>query len=147
VSARQKPARNSISATSLATLGLCEHQLGLTLRHGDHKATAQQEVFIARGNVAHERSLHAARATPRGAVTDRRCFIATAVYGPEAEQTNALRAWRDRVLMATRRGRLLIRIYYRLSPRVVHVLDRHPSWMPLVRRLLDRLAEVIGVQP
>lgn len=144
---RARPARHSISATSLATLGLCEHQLGLTLRHGDHKATAQQEVFLSRGKVVHEQALHAAMAAPEGASTDRRCFIATAVYGQDAVQTSALRAWRDKTLMTSWIGRAVVKVYYRLSPGVVTVLDRHPSWKAVVRWMLDRLVRALDVQP
>jgi len=143
---RVRPARGSISATSLAKLGLCEHQLGLDMKTGELKATKKQTVFLKNGTAVHERSLHAAMA-PRSRATDQRCFIATAVYGTDAEQTWALRAWRDRVLMASIPGRVLVRMYYRCSPLAVAVLARHPAWLSAVRRLLDGLVRKIGVQP
>lgn len=63
------------------------------------------------------------------AAMDRRCFIATAIYGPDAPETNFLRAWRDRVLIPTRAGRLLVRAYYATSPKLVPALtnSRHAA--------------------
>lgn len=47
------------------------------------------------------------------------CFIATAAYGSaDAEHVTILRQWRDAVLRKTKSGRLLIKIYERVSPPV-----------------------------
>src|SRR5699024_9681073 len=68
---------------------------------------------------------------------DKRCFIATAVYGPDAWQTNALRNWRDDALLPHAWGRLFIGSYYRISPAIARRLDHHPRMRATVRRLLD----------
>lgn len=67
------------------------------------------------------------------------CFIATVVYGRDAPETNALRAWRDRVLMPSLLGRALVRCYYGLSPRVVPLLRRSQRFTAIVRAALDWL--------
>jgi hypothetical protein len=76
------------------------------------------------------------------------CFIATACYGtPLAPEVEVLRAFRDRVLMGSRAGRLLVRCYYAGSPPVaawlVHDerarrLVREHAVAPLVRQLRRR---------
>lgn len=53
---------------------------------------------------------------------DRRCFVATAVFGAEAEETNYLRQWRDEVLLRTGFGRLVVRVYYYLSPKMLWLI-------------------------
>ena len=72
-------------------------------------------------------------------IVDKRCFIASQVYGGEAWQTNTLRAWRDRVLMPRATGRVDVRLYYAVSPGIARVLERWPRAAGLVRRALDRL--------
>lgn len=84
---------------------------------------------------------HFERAARRG--QDRRCFIATAVYGPEAPETRFLRAWRDRKLMPTRPGRALVRTYYLVSPLLLPLLSRHARLARLVRGALDRLVRFL----
>lgn len=77
-------------------------------------------------------------------LVDKRCFIATQVYGGEAWQTNVLRAWRDRVLMPRSAGRAAVRLYYAVSPSIAHVLARWPAGASMVRRALDRILVMLG---
>lgn len=131
----------SISATELAKLGLCELRLHLDATRGqgiETQAIAQRK---ARGNVVHARALEAARQHP-GHV-DRRCFIATAVYGPDAPETVALRAWRDATLRTHGLGRAFIRGYYALSPAVARWIETRPWAVARVRGLLDVLVRYL----
>ncbi|HMN14020.1 MAG TPA: hypothetical protein PKD55_17020 [Bellilinea sp.] len=75
----------------------------------------------------------------KSATTKDNCFIATAVYGRDAPETNALRAWRDRALMPSSPGRTLVRGYYELSPRLVPLLHRSERFTAVVRAALDLL--------
>lgn len=77
------------------------------------------------------------------ATTKDNCFIATAVYGRDAPETNALRAWRDRALMPSLPGRTLVRCYYQLSPRFLPLLQRSERFAAIVRAALDRLVHWI----
>lgn len=71
------------------------------------------------------------------------CFIATAIYGMEAPETRALRAWRDNSLLQSPMGRCAVFAYYKISPGLVPVIKRN-LWLPkLVRFLLDRLVNFI----
>ena len=140
------PAKDSISATQLAKLGLCEHQLSLDMHHGVAKATKEQTVFLDRGTKVHAKALRAAMA-PAGRGSDRRCFIATAVYGADAWQTCELRAWRDRVLLRPAAGRIAVAIYYRWSPSLVTFVRKYPAVLPGIRRGIDRLVQYVGRKP
>jgi hypothetical protein len=71
--------------------------------------------------------------------TNNNCFIATAVYGPYAPETNTLRAWRDKALMPSKLGRILVSCYYVLSPYFVTFLKRNKRVAAIVRAVLDRL--------
>jgi hypothetical protein len=56
------------------------------------------------------------------------CFIATACYGSsEHPDVIAFRDWRDRYLLRSSTGRLLVQAYYRLSPALARFLDRRQS--------------------
>lgn len=79
------------------------------------------------------------------AALDRRCFIATAIYGPDAPETNFLRAWRDRVLMSTTAGRLFVRAYYAVSPSLVPMLSRSRRGAAAVRAALNALLAMLGM--
>lgn len=74
---------------------------------------------------------------------DKRCFIATAVYGEHALETNFLRDWRDRVLMPSIPGRALVHLYYFASPRLLPALERHACLARVTRRSLDRLVRLL----
>lgn len=77
---------------------------------------------------------------------DHRCFIATAVYGHDAAETNFLRAWRDRALMPSMAGRAAVRLYYCVSPMLLPVLARHAKLACAVRAMLDRLVRFLGMR-
>lgn len=68
---------------------------------------------------------------------DHRCFIATAAFGSSlAPELNALRAFRDRRLMAHPLGRLFVRTYYRVSPSLAAFISRHEGLRAVVRATL-----------
>ena len=67
------------------------------------------------------------------------CFIASAVYGPEAEELLALRRFRDNVLCPSLLGRCFIRTYYAVSPSVASALKKSPAARARVLALLNLL--------
>ncbi len=75
---------------------------------------------------------------------NKNCFIATAIYGTDAPQTNALRKWRDTRLLTNRLGRAVVVSYYKIAPMLVPVLQRSPKLRELIRSLLDKLLRHIG---
>lgn len=50
---------------------------------------------------------------------DRRCFVATYLYGGDDLRTDKLRCFRDIVLMPSYIGRVVVRIYYVMSPLLI----------------------------
>ena len=74
---------------------------------------------------------------PQKNQTDNNCFIATAVYGRDAPETNALRRWRDEKLLISPWGRLLTQTYYLVSPYVAESIGKSVFFKRQVRRLLD----------
>lgn len=62
------------------------------------------------------------------------CFIATAVYGSyDHPAVVAFRRFRDNQLIGCVVGRLVVAIYYRVSPAIARWLIRHPRQAQLVR--------------
>jgi hypothetical protein len=133
----------SITVSELVSIVYCERKYVLDRRHGRHD-TPLVRAAAARGQLAHARFEAAGRAEMAGAnLADRRCFIATAVYGPDAAETDALRAWRDRALLPSRAGRIAVRCYYAISPAIACALARLPAIARLVRVLLNAVVACV----
>lgn len=67
------------------------------------------------------------------------CYIATAVYGSyDCPQVWVLRRYRDNVLAQTAFGKLFIRAYYAISPRLVKSYGQNKAFIQLFRSILDR---------
>ena len=146
------------TVTDIVSAVYCEQKVVLDRRHGKattaevrrkaEQGTFEHLRFEVEGYTRNPLRLLAKlgrdnrpRYTPKA---DSRCFIATQVYGPHADQTDALRAWRDTVLMPTRGGRLVVAIYYRVSPALLPVLRRSQLLTRGVRHSLDALLKRIG---
>nr|WP_328798106.1 CFI-box-CTERM domain-containing protein [Marinobacter nauticus] len=85
-----------------------------------------------RGNLKHEQF-------NRQISTDKRCYVASYLYGVEDPRTETLRQFRDNTLQCSPGGRILIAFYYWLSP-VVIKFSKRASWIDwLLRRIVDRL--------
>lgn len=132
-----------VTASDLAQMGFCEMSCYLKATQGvvDTEASAEAKRagqdehhrFHAQVTAHHNR----ARAGRPGEVTDRRCFIATAVYGDCDPRTDQLRRFRDTTLLPSVAGRVVVRLYYRFSPCLADGLRHHPWMQPVVRRILD----------
>ncbi len=72
------------------------------------------------------------------------CFIATAVYGSDAAETNLLRRWRDESLYPTLVGRFFIRAYYFVSPCFAAVISKSPVLRGFARKGLDKFVSAIS---
>lgn len=71
-----------------------------------------------------------------------RCFIATSAYdGERTETIDTLCLFRDQFLKESHSGRKLVTLYYKVSPRLAELLDRHPSMKPATRKALSWLAK------
>lgn len=67
------------------------------------------------------------------------CFIASAVYGSNTPEVVQLRRFRDNVLRPNAVGRLVIAIYYAVSPRMARIVSKNPVLANIARRALNVL--------
>lgn len=73
------------------------------------------------------------------------CYIATMVYGDyNHPQVLVLRRFRDEKLSTTPIGELFIKIYYLISPKLVHILKGHKKINIVIRKILDTLISWIN---
>lgn len=80
----------------------------------------------------------------KGEIAEWGCFVATAVYGSsESPQVQALRDFRDSVLMENALGKKFVEFYYSgAGKRAADFLSEHvPSAIPIIRRGLDALVD------
>ena len=127
---RRSTTKRAVSATQLAEMGYCEQRVLLAHRLGERTTLAQRQAR-ERGNEAHLRYFAQGLAAK-----DRRCFIASCVFGPDALETQQLRGYRDAVLLPRWWGRCLVAVYYRTAPWVCRLLERWPAGLPLARVML-----------
>jgi hypothetical protein len=65
------------------------------------------------------------------------CFIATAAYGsPMASEVIVLSQFRDRVLLRSKLGTAVVRLYYAVSPPLASCIDRKKPLKAVIRLLL-----------
>lgn len=134
--------RNSeyTSVSEIVSGVYCENKMVLDIRYG--KRQTRRVARLAKdGDRRHKEFENQGR---RKMKQDRRCYIATAIYGPDAAETQFLRDWRDRVLNPTVAGRLSVKTYYLLSPRLVAISARFPLIVWVARWLLAAFVRCIG---
>lgn len=75
---------------------------------------------------------------------DRRCFIATAVYGsPFSKEVSILRDFRDKYLMTNKLGRCFVKFYYEFSPHIAQLIEKNYYFKLIVRILLTQIVLLI----
>lgn len=124
--------RNSewISASDVGRSEFCPNSVAL--KYASAKPSQRALAAQDRGNLKHEQF-------NRQINTDKRCYVASYLYGVEDPRTETLRQFRDNTLQCSPGGRILIAFYYWLSP-VVIKLSKRASWIDrLLRRIVDRL--------
>jgi hypothetical protein len=130
---RRSRTERAVSATQLAEMGYCEQRMLLAHRLGERTTPAQRQAR-ARGDAAHLRYF-----AQGAAAKDRRCFVASCVFGPDALETQQLRGYRDAVLLPRWWGRCLVAVYYRTAPCVCRLLERWPAALSVTRLVLRKL--------
>lgn len=136
---------NVISASDLAQCCVCEQQVVFDRTCG--KKRTSERVRSAKAGIAAHADMNAqAQLAYRGAETsqpDRRCFIASALYGPDGPKTQALRSYRDRKLAPFALGRLFIAFYYRSSPPIAAALCRSPRLAAVARFIVNGILRML----
>jgi tetratricopeptide (TPR) repeat protein len=75
------------------------------------------------------------------------CFLATAVYGPEARELDDFRAFRDQVLLPRGLGRVFVTGYYAVGPSLARAVQRSPLAVRATRGALEQLRGRLGARP
>lgn len=138
---QRTPPRESeyLPASKLAAMGYCETQMLLEKRYGKRQTKAQAKAS-REGRQEHARFDRVVVSEHNRTVAssqDKRCFIATAVYGGSDPRTQSLRDWRDLHLAPHWWGRICIWFYYATSPWIAGFLAKHESLARPVRYGLD----------
>ncbi len=77
-------------------------------------------------------------------VSSKGCYIATMAYGDfEHPQVIVLRRYRDDILLNSVIGRVLVKLYYLISPKIVLVIKNHSTTNSFIRKTLDKLIKNI----
>lgn len=126
-------AKKWVSASEIGRAQFCAH--AMSLEKNNAKPTKEAILMRERGNASHDEIGHEIDRATR----DSRCYIASCVYGFEHENTNALRAWRDSVLMTCAIGRVAVKAYYLTSPVAVRVIGKSTTLTRVCRLALNCL--------
>ena len=116
-----------VSASDVGRASYCPHYLELK----EKRTKPSQESIEARakGEVSHEElNLQA---------EDRRCFVATHLYGSDHPNTCLLREYRDQRLASHTTGRVFITGYYAISPYLVIAARKLPLISRFMRYFVD----------
>lgn len=127
---RQKKRSEWISASDVGRSEFCPNSVAL--KYAGSKPSKRAIAAQNRGNLKHEQF-------NRQISKDKRCYVASYLYGLDDQRTETLRHFRDSRLQSSTAGRILIAAYYRMSPLVIEISKRC-SWLDQVLRLIvDRL--------
>jgi hypothetical protein len=126
-----------ISASQISQVCFCPHSLAL--KSSGYKPSAHAQHLMRQGIDEHEKL----NLRVRTDVQDKRCYVATHLYGTNDWRTQRLRIFRDEHLKSSWWGRSLVSIYYHLSPSWVRVCCRLPWVDRLTRRGIEKILYVL----
>lgn len=139
--------RRRHTVTDIVAAVYCEQKLVFDKTRGS-ATTEEVRKKAARGTAEHRRfELEGYTRQPgrlvAKAARDARCFIATAVYGGDAPETELLRTWRDDVLLPSMAGRCLVRAYYLVSPTLLRMIGGNTVLTAAIKGALDLFLKAI----
>jgi hypothetical protein len=124
---------NWVSASDVGRASYCPHYL--ELKNKGAKPSVEAIVARVKGEESHEQLNKDAN--------DRRCYIASHLYGIDDPRANLLRGFRDSCLLEYFLGRAFISIYYLISPTLVSVSRRITLLDIVLRGIVDFLVREI----
>lgn len=125
--------RRPVTASEIHAVAFCPESY--RLRRAGARMDPRATLDAARGQALHDTLNREVRAAE-----DRRCFVASYLYGVDDPRTQSLRTWRDGRLRRYRGGRVCIAAYYRLAPLLILVAQRNRRLDAILRWIVDRLA-------
>ena len=118
-----------VSASDVGRAAYCPHYLELKKRGA--KPSKQAIAARAQGEVSHDALKRQAE--------DKRCFIASHLYGIDGARKNLLRNYRDEKLANKYLGDVFIQTYYVLSPVLVFISRRLPFLDKILKKIVDHI--------
>ncbi len=76
--------------------------------------------------------------------TMKKCFIATAIYGPDSAEVIFLQNYRDTKLNRSYAGKLFVLLYYYISPKTMGAFGRSENLRIFTKKLLDQIIAKIS---
>lgn len=138
------------SISDIVAAVYCEQKLAFDRELGD-ASPEQVRMRAKEGIIEHRRFEREGQIRvlleKSGNAIDKRCFVASCLYGIDSPETVLLRKWRDDKLLQSGTGRWLVRSYYRISPRLVTLIDRHGWLEKSIHLLLDWIVRLIRKSP
>lgn len=72
------------------------------------------------------------------------CFIATAAYGsPLTHKLDVLRAFRDRRMLESKTGKIMVSTYYIVSPPLASIISKKEALKKIVRECIDPIVSFL----
>jgi hypothetical protein len=122
-----------VAASAAGRAAFCSKYLEHKVKGSAVSESAQKA--RARGEEEHERF----SAQIKRQAQDRRCFVASHLFGISDPRTESLRQFRDVHLMPHWPGRVFVRIYYALSPVLVRACERNAKLDSVARKTVTWL--------
>ena len=122
-----------VSASDVGRAAFCPHYL--ELKNRCLKPSPKAVSSRIRGNKNHDELNRMAQ--------DKRCYIASYLYGVDDNRTNSLRSFRDQNLLSNRPGTALVAVYYKLSPSLVAISIRYPVVAQLLRLCVNTIVKLL----
>lgn len=136
-----------VNASELSQMGACERLVYFEAKYGKRPSHSQKEA-IKRGRQEHDKFFReGTRVHPnlQTSLDKPWCFIANAIFGPAADETQTLRLFRDRVMRKSVFGRATVRMYYRISPGICNWLLGKPISTAVVRFSMKPVVMIAGI--
>jgi len=130
-----------VSASDLAKMGYCERQVAFDATLG-RQVTPAQRAAQRHGLREHAAFFTESQRIAAASAKKGKCFVATAVLGGDCQATRDLRAFRDLFLRRSTIGRRMVRVYYRLSPRLCDWVQARPAAKRVLAWLLVAVARL-----
>ena len=123
----EKEEKMFVAASNISSVCFCPHSLELQLKGTPPSLRAKMS--REKGTQQHE--------SFNRKFQDKRCYIATEIYGADHPRTQLLRDFRDKSLLPTRGGALFTVTYYKLSPLIISVTHAIPAASPVFKNTAD----------
>lgn len=123
-----------VSASKIGRAAFCPHSLELEAKGA--AVSSKAKAARLKGDIAHEKINQQTQ--------DKRCYVASHLYGIDDPRTQCLRRFRDDYLVSHFLGRILTSIYYRLSPSLVTLARHHKATDKALSKIVGFIIRKLG---